>query len=390
MITELKENAWALIERHQGVLRELALRIHRNPEIGYGEEKAAGWLGHTLAEHGFQLESNLAGLPTAFRACQGKGGPQVALLAEYDALPGIGHGCGHNLIGPAAVGAALGVASVLDQTGGRVCVIGTPAEEYLGQVEGKIRLLEAGVFTGADVALMMHPQYEFRLPGKDLGFIACELRFCGRPAHAATDPWNGANALDGLLLTFSNIGALRQQLKPHVRVHGIVTDGGQAPNIVPERASASLMVRAGDPASMEKVYKRVVDCVHAGAMASGTRVEIERITTVLNTRINGALSDLIAANLSQLGQPFNRDPLDTSGSSDFGSVSHGGNVLGGHPRGGNPLAFAGGGGRCDRREGSGRDGDQRLCVGRGRDRLAGRWCPAGPRAAAMGAGGRAQ
>jgi amidohydrolase len=312
MVTELKEKAWGLIRQQEGALRELALRIHQNPEIGYAEEKAAGWLGGMLMAHGFELEDSLGGLPTAFRACHGSRGPQVALLAEYDALPGIGHGCGHNLIGPAAVGAALGVASVLDETGGRVCVIGTPAEEYLGQVEGKVRLLEAGVFAGADVALMMHPQYEFRLPGRDLGFIACELRFAGRSAHAAADPWNGASALDGLLLTLNNINALRQHLGPRVRVHGIVTEGGCAPNLVPERASASL----------ERAYERVVDCARAGALASGTKVEVERITTVFDTRINKTLCELIASNLAQLGQPVNPIPLDTCGSSDFGNVSH--------------------------------------------------------------------
>jgi amidohydrolase len=322
MGSDLKEEAWAVIRQHEAALRELAVRIHQHPEVGYAEEKAAGWLGDMLLEHGFQVERGLADLPTAFRGCHGIAGPQVALLAEYDALPGVGHGCGHNLIGPAAVGAALGVAGVLDRTGGRVCVIGTPAEEYSGRIEGKVRLLEAGVFADVDVALMMHPQYEFRLPGADLGFIACELTFRGRPAHAAADPWNGANALDGLLLTFNNINALRQHLRPQVRVHGIVTEGGQAPNMVPERASASLMVRAGDPGSLEAVYERVANCARAGALASGTRVEIERITTVLNLRVNETLSELIAANLAQLGRPVNPTPLDTSGSSDFGSVSH--------------------------------------------------------------------
>jgi amidohydrolase len=220
------------------------------------------------------------------------------------------------------VGAALGVSSVLDETGGHVSVIGTPAEEFLGQVEGKLRLLEAGAFTGVDAALMMHPQYEFRLAGRDLGFIACELRFSGRSAHAAADPWNGANALDGLMLTFGNINALRQHLQPQIRVHGIVTEGGQAPNMVPEATAARLMVRAADPESLESVFSRVVDCARAGALASGTEVEINRITTVLNTRRNHTLSRLFADNLAQLGQTIDPAPLDTGGSSDFGNVSH--------------------------------------------------------------------
>lgn len=303
-------------------MRELALRILGHPELGYDEVQASRWLSEALAKEGFVVEGALGGLPTAFRACQGaEVDPTVAFLAEYDALPGIGHGCGHNLIGPAAVGAALGMASALPALGGRVCVIGTPAEEYLGQVEGKIRLLEAGAFDGVSVALMMHPYYEFRLPGSDLGFIACELHFHGRPAHAAADPWHGANALDGLLLTFNNLNALRQHLRPEIRVHGIVTEGGQAPNIIPERASARLMVRAPNPEQLETVYRRVQDCARAGALASDTRLEMVRVTTVFNSLTNPTLNQLIAANLTLLGETVNPVPLDMSASSDFGNVS---------------------------------------------------------------------
>jgi amidohydrolase len=319
---QLKERAWETVRQFEPAMRELALRILGHPELGYAEVQACRWLTEPLEQEGFEVDRALGGLPTAFRACQGSDpGPTVAFLAEYDALPGVGHGCGHNLIGPAAVGAALGVAAVLSELGGQVCVIGTPAEEFLGQVEGKIRLLEAGAFDEVEVALMMHPQYEFRLPGRDLGFIACELHFHGRPAHAATDPWHGANALDGLLLTFNNINALRQHLRPEIRVHGIVTEGGQAPNIVPERASASLMVRAPDPEQLEVVYRRVQDCARAGALASDTRLQVVRVTTVYNSITNPTLNDLIAANLALLGETMNPDPLDISGSSDFGSLS---------------------------------------------------------------------
>jgi amidohydrolase len=318
----LKTRAWEAIRRFEPAMRELALRILRHPELGYAEVQACRWLSAALAEEGFVVEGAVGGLPTAFRACQGsEAGPTVAFLAEYDALPGVGHGCGHNLIGPAAVGAALGVAAALPELGGRICVIGTPAEEYLGQVEGKIRLLEAGAFDEVSVALMMHPQYEFRLPGSDLGFIACELHFHGRPAHAAADPWHGANALDGLLLTFNNLNALRQHLRPEIRVHGIVTEGGQAPNIIPERASARLMVRAPDMEQLEAVYQRVADCAHAGALASDTRLEMVRITTVHNSVSNATLNGLIGANLALLGETVNPAPLDISGSSDFGNLS---------------------------------------------------------------------
>ena len=318
----LKRRAWRAIGQFEPEMRELALRILRHPELGYEEVQASRWLREALARGGFHVEKELGGLPTAFRAYRSNGaGPTIAFLAEYDALPEIGHGCGHNLIGPAAIGAALGLAALFPQITGQVCVIGTPAEEFLGQVEGKIKLLEAGAFDGIDVALMMHPQYEFRLPGQDLAFIACDIHFSGRPAHAAADPWNGANALDGLLLTYTNINALRQHLRPEIRVHGIITSGGQAPNIIPERASARLMVRARDPENLEAAFERVQDCARAGALASGTHVKIVRTTTVSASRINPTLNRLIADNLSQLGESVSNHPLESSGSSDFGNVS---------------------------------------------------------------------
>jgi metal-dependent amidase/aminoacylase/carboxypeptidase family protein len=172
-----------------------------------------------------------------------------------------------------------------------------------------------------DVALMVHPQYANRVLSGDLGFVACELVFEGRPAHAAADPWNGANALDGLLLTYNNINALRQHLQPEIRVHGIITDGGQAPNIVPERASANLMVRADTPEKLEAAYARVKDCARAGALASGTEVRISRTTTVYNSRINPTLNRLAVENFCQLGVVIDEEPYYMSGSSDFGNVS---------------------------------------------------------------------
>lgn len=321
-VNSLKERTWAAVRGYEPMLHDLALCILAHPELGYREERASRWLGEALEGADFQVTYGLAGLPTAFLAKRGQGrGPVVALVAEYDALPEVGHGCGHNLIGPAAVGAALGAAALLPQLEGTICVLGTPAEEYQGQEQGKVKLLGAGLLDELDAVLMMHPQYAFRLPGQDLGYVACELHFRGRPAHAAADPWHGANALDGLLLTFNNINALRQQLRPEVRVHGIVTDGGQAPNIIPQRASARLMVRAPEPETMEAVFARVEDCARAGALASDTEVEVVRVTTVFNTRVNTVLSDLIASNAQLLGIPMKGEPLDTGGSSDFGNLS---------------------------------------------------------------------
>jgi amidohydrolase len=318
----LKQEAWATIDRHRPELEALALRILAHPELGYAEVQASGWLAGMLAANGFAVERPYAGLETAFRAgLVGQARPNVAFLAEYDALPEVGHGCGHNLIGPAALGAALGAAAVLDRLPGTVSVLGTPAEEYLGQVEGKLKMLEAGAFREVDVALMVHPQYANRVVGGDLGFVACELAFAGRPAHAAADPWNGANALDGLLLTYNNINALRQHLQPEIRVHGIITDGGQAPNIVPERACASLMVRADTPAKLEAAFARVEDCARAGALASGTEVTISRTTTVYNSRINPTLNRLAVENFGQLGETVDEEAYTMSGSTDLGNVS---------------------------------------------------------------------
>jgi amidohydrolase len=318
----LKQKTWAAIDAHRPELEALALRILKHPELGYAEVRASGWLGEMLVANGFVVERPFAGLETAFCAgLQHRSRPNVAFLAEYDALPEVGHGCGHNLIGTAAVGAALGMVAILDRLPGTVSVIGTPAEEYLGQVEGKLKLLEAGAFKDVDVALMIHPQYANRVLGGDLGFVACEFVFTGRPAHAAADPWNGANALDGLLLTYNNINALRQHLQPGIRVHGIITDGGQAPNIIPQRASASLMVRADTPEKLEAAYTRIEDCARAGALASGTEVTISRTTTVYNSRINPTLNRLAVENFGQLGKAVDEAPYTMGGSSDFGNVS---------------------------------------------------------------------
>ncbi|MBN1315114.1 MAG: M20 family metallopeptidase [Anaerolineales bacterium] len=321
-ISELKKRAWQAIGDRESELCSIALCILNNPELGYKEKKAARWLSEPLQAAGFKVEQPLAGLPTAFRAIKScNTGPIIAFLAEYDALPEIGHGCGHNLIGPAAIGAALGVASVLPELTGEIWVVGTPAEEYLGQVEGKVRLLKAGVFDKVNAALMMHPHYANCIQESDMGFIAFNLVFHGRAAHAASRPWAGVNALDGLLLTYTNINALRQHVRPEIRIHGIITDGGQAPNTIPERAAASMMVRARDPESMEEVYTRVIECARAGAMASGAQLDVERITTVHNTRVNQPLNQLLLSNSQILELATDMEPFHNGGSSDFGNVS---------------------------------------------------------------------
>jgi amidohydrolase len=321
-MTTPKDLAWQAIRRHEAELRALALRLRDNPEVGYQEEKASAWLAEYLAQQGFAVTKPFGGLPTAFNACRASGdGPTIAYLAEYDALPGVGHGCGHNLIAGACVAAGIGVAAALGQVGGRVCVIGTPAEEFADMEEGKVKLLRAGAFEGVDVALSMHPHFDNQIMRSDIGFIGFELVFHGRPAHAAADPWNGANALDGLVLTYMNMNALRQHVRPDVRMHGIITDGGRVPNIIPERAAGRFMVRSRDPKVLEDVYARVQECAKAAAQATGTTVDIVHITTVYNTRIIPTLNRLFAENFAQVGEPLAAEPLDMGGSTDFGNVS---------------------------------------------------------------------
>ena len=321
-VSAIKQAAWDVIREHGDAFRALALEILHDPELGYQEHRASRRLAESLAEAGFETHRPYGALETAFRAQRTAGdGPGIFFLAEYDALPEIGHGCGHNLIGPAAALAAVGAAAVLDDLGGTVGVIGTPAEEYAGEEEGKVRLLDAGAFEGVDTALMLHPYSEYQLLGSDLGFIACSLHYRGKTAHAAADPWAGRNALDGLLAAFQGINALRSAVQPDVRIHGVITDGGRVPNVIPDYAAGQFMVRAADPGTLHQVYERFCDCARAGAQATGTEVEIERITTVYNTRPNPALAGLIEDNLEQRGVPFNPEPYRMSASSDFGNVS---------------------------------------------------------------------
>jgi amidohydrolase len=317
----LKQRAWQAIHQQENVLVDLAERIRQNPEPGYGEVKASGWLAGLLEGAGFSVQKPWGGLETAFRAHTGVGGRSIFFLAEYDALPGVGHGCGHNLIAAMAVGAALGTAAVLAETGGVTGVIGTPAEEYFGEEEGKVKLLRSGGFEGVDVALMAHPSHENRVLGSDLGFVAFDAEFTGKAAHASADPWNGINALDALVAMFHNIGALRQQLDPAVRVHGMITDGGQAPNIIHQHAAARFMVRAPNPAMLERVYERVKDCARAGALAAGAELNLVHNTTVFNSRIVPTLNRLAVENGALVGMPVDPEPLHMQASSDFGNVS---------------------------------------------------------------------
>ncbi len=297
--SELKQEAKERIGQVGPELVDLSRRIQSHPEIAYQEVQAAAWVSDLLEKHGFEVQRSVGGVETAFSAaCEGRGsGPVIALIAEYDALPGVGHGCGHNLIAAGAAGAALGLQAVMPNVEGVLKVFGTPAEECTLEPGGKIRLLEAGAFKEVDACLMFHPWTSTRLIGSDLAVVVLDISFEGRAAHAAADPWKGLNALDGVLLTYMNINALRQHVKSDVRIHGIVTGGGEAPNVVPERASARFMVRSEDRNYLREIVPKVEDCARGAALATGAQVSVEKLATIENTLPNRVLEGVVRGNL---------------------------------------------------------------------------------------------
>ncbi len=299
----------------------LARRIHAAPEIAFEEAKASQWLSETLERHGFKVQRGVADLPTAFRAerVASPGGPTVAFFAEYDALPEIGHACGHNLICTAALGAGIGLAAIGSKVAGKVLVMGTPAEEGGG---GKVLMLQRGAFAGIDAALMFHPADYTLTMRQSLASYRLKVKFVGKAAHAAAAPHEGINALDGLVQMFVNIGLLRQQLRDDARVHGIITYGGAAPNIIPDRAEAAFSVRATDSAYAAKVLEKVINCGRAGAAATGATFEHETQKGYEAMKPNRPLAEAIGRHLQELGWAVDRPPQRIRmGSTDMGDVS---------------------------------------------------------------------
>ncbi len=317
----LKASAIAEIDSRRHQLSELSLSIHANPELGFHEVRAVAWLTEFLAENGFAVERGICGMPTAFRASYGKGKPVLALLAEYDALPGVGHACGHNLIATSAAGAAVAAREAIDQLGGTVLVIGTPAEELYG---GKVIMASRGVFNDLDTAMMVHPGTRDMPTTSALACQNLEVEFFGKAAHAAAQPEAGINALEAMLLSFAGINALRQHIRSSARIHGIITDGGQAANVVPEHSAGTFIVRAKDDDYLDELEPKVLNCFVAAAVATGARLEYRwddiRYATMLN---NLVLARLFTGNLQHLGRPnIPAVPDRAFGSTDMGNVSH--------------------------------------------------------------------
>ncbi len=303
-------------------LVQISATLHANPEIGYQEFKSAALLCDTLEKHGLRVERGVGGVETAFRAeATGKGaGPTVAILAEYDALPEIGHACGHNIIATSAIGAGIAVRAVIDQLPGRVLVIGTPAEEGGG---GKIKLLDGGVFNDVDAAMMVHPSgYTMTMRGS-LASNRLLLEFTGKAAHAAGSPHDGINALEAVILTFNNINGLRLHLKSDARVHGIITHGGTAVNIIPEYAAALFSVRARTKVYAEEVLERVIQCAQAGATATSATLKYTVIPGYQDMMPNPTMGRLFADNWRSIGvEVHDPRPDEEMGSTDMGNVSH--------------------------------------------------------------------
>jgi len=317
---KLKLEVKQSVESHKQQLIQLSLNIHDNPELGFKEEKAAAWLTSYLEDNEFHVERGIAGLPTAFRATYGQESPRIALLAEYDALPKVGHGCGHNIIGVSAVGAGVASKHAVDQLGGSIVVMGTPGEEVLG---GKIDMVKAGAFTEIDVAMIVHPDTRNMPTQEALAASTLEVEFFGRPAHAAGQPHKGINALDAMVLAFTSINSLRQHIRGDARIHGIITDGGEAPNIVPAHSAATFLVRALDDDYLTELKDRVLNCFMGASMASGARLEYRwKNRTYAPMKNNMTLAGLFKQNLESLGR--NVEEFDRRfglGSTDMGNVS---------------------------------------------------------------------
>ncbi|CBE68518.1 MAG: M20 family metallopeptidase [Candidatus Methylomirabilis oxygeniifera] len=317
-----KDEVVTAVDRLSSTLIATSRFLHRHPELAYEERESVQHLASLLKAHGFEVIEGVGGLPTAFMAMAGVDQPSatIAFLAEYDALPSLGHACGHNLIASSSIGAALALQPFLSTLGGQILVVGCPAEEKGG---GKIALVKAGLFANVDAALLVHPSNRTEIFKSALAMRALRVEFFGKASHAAAAPHLGINALDAVVLAFTNLNALRQQLRDDARIHGIITDGGRAPNIIPDYAAARFCIRALNLEYLHDLHRRVVACFEAAAMATGTTVAIhEEGEEYHPMKCNRALGALFYANLETLGERVEQTPEDgETGSTDVGNVS---------------------------------------------------------------------
>ena len=311
----------AAVEASRTEILDLSHRIHANPEPAFEEFRAATWIAGILAAHGFEVEHPAGRLATAIRAVRrgGRGGasPRIGILAEYDALPGLGHGCGHNPMAASGVGAAIALATMAEELTGEIVFLGTPAEE---RGSGKQFMIDDGLFDGIDAALLYHPCDRNHVETYPLASEDVDVVYTGLQSHASSDPWMGRNALDALISLFTSVGLWRQQLRPSVRVHGIIREGGTAANVIPDRAAAWFMLRSDDEADYERMRERFRQMCEAAALATGTTVEATfsgRARTMRNSRV---LAERFRANMAAYGiEDQGDDP--NAGSTDMANVS---------------------------------------------------------------------
>ena len=315
------EDVRRVLDRHRDVVVDLSHAIAADPELAFEEHRAMERCASALEAAGLDVERGAYGLPTAFAARGGAGARHVVVCAEYDALPEVGHACGHNVIAAAAVGAGLVLADLAAGRGLRFTVLGTPAEERFG---GKVNLLEAGAFDDADAALMVHPA-PFDDHGPDsLGIEEWEVVYRGRASHASSEPELGRNALDGLVAGYTAVAMLRQHLRPYQQVHGVITAGGDAPNVVPERTAGLFYLRARTPEDLDDLRERVRACFEGAATSTGTTVQIAPVgATYLPLRPHAGLATAFTRACEKLGRPWTPDPRGRrpGGSTDFGNVA---------------------------------------------------------------------
>lgn len=317
-VAQAKARVQEEVDRRADLLLEVSHRIHGHPEVVFEEIFAADLLASALG-----TEAGAYGLDTAFESRYGSGdGPTVAVICEYDALPGIGHGCGHNVIAAAGLGAGLAAGALAEEAGGRLVVLGTPAEEGGG---GKVLMGDRGAFEGVDAALMVHPAGSDLTEADVIAIATWRVEYFGQGAHAAAAPHLGRNALDAMVLGYNGVAALRQHIAASDRIHGVFHRAGDKPNIVPDHTVAEWYVRSATIDTLQPLKDRVRACLQAGADAAGCRMEIHpTCPEYCDLRTNPALIDLYRANSEALGRPLaDPSPLNrVVASTDMGNVSH--------------------------------------------------------------------
>ncbi|MFI9816972.1 M20 family metallopeptidase [Saccharothrix variisporea] len=322
MGTDFEVRTRSAVERYSNALVELSHSIHAEPELAFAEHRSAAKVADLLAAEGFEVERGVAELETAFTASFGSGDLVLGLCAEYDALPEVGHACGHNVIAAASTGAALALRDVADELGLTVRVIGTPAEEVGG---GKVLMLERGVFDDVSLSMMVHPAPYEAIAARSLAITDVEVHYTGRPSHAAAAPHLGVNAADAITVAQVAIGLARQHLEPGQMVSGIVTRGGTVPNVVPDRTSAMFDLRAEDMESLHRLEDRINRCFEAGALATGCTHEVVKVSPVYaELTPDPWLADAYRRAVTSLG----RTPLSAEeerghkiGSTDMGNIT---------------------------------------------------------------------